>query len=318
MKRICAMLMILWSSIIPLYAAMSDATALKQAKMIFGNQAAIETVRDILASNWTKQIGVKSIGCANDFTAFGTGFNTWDAAFADWAVHPASISGPFKGTVNFKATAWDNNAVTKFDFIIDSGPLNSTISLTPAQSWSVSVPVSTTLLTTGVHVVCAYAQDAAGLVGRSAARLFSVDQSVATSPADFYLQASTPDGHPTIGTASAIPPPPPPTPINIAPVINPIPPQDVLIGMPATFTAMITDTSQSGWIQWQSPSSSSVVINSPTYQWSNPGNPWPGSINVGPVAYSVSITAPVGIYPITVTFSDWEFTTVQSTTLTVH
>lgn len=188
MKRIWFVLLASLIAALPLYAAMSDAGALKQARLLFGPQAEISTIRDLNASNWTKQIGVKSVGCYQPFTVLGSGFNTWDAAFADYALHPAPIGGPFKGTIDFKSTAWDNVAVTKFDLIIDSEQLHAIVTNPPAQQWDVSIHVNTTLLANGMHVVCKRAEDAAGNVGLSLrVWLFNVDQSIASSPTEWQL-----------------------------------------------------------------------------------------------------------------------------------
>lgn len=195
MKRIVVIVLLLWA--VPLYAALSDAAAMKQARSLWGNLAAIGTIRDYTATNWTRQIGVKSIGCIEPFTVLGSGFNTWDAAFADYAAHPVPMAGPFKGTVNFKASAWDNVAVTKFDFIIDGVPMNAVITLAPAPLWEVSVPVNTSLLANGLHLACIRAEDAAGNVGLSAARLFNTDQAIASSPTEWNLQSLPPNGIPS-------------------------------------------------------------------------------------------------------------------------
>jgi len=195
MKRICVLVCLLWC--LPLYAAMSDSTALKQARVLWGNLASIGQLRDSTASNWTKQIGVKSPGCIRPFTVLGSGFNTWENAFADYAAHPVPMAGPFKGTVNFKASAWDNVAITKFDFIIDGASLNAVITLSPQPQWDVSVPVNTTLLANGLHLACIRAEDAAGNVGLSAARLFNVDQLVASSPTEWNFSMPPPNGDPS-------------------------------------------------------------------------------------------------------------------------
>lgn len=196
MKRILSLILL---AALPAYAAMSDSTALRQAKTLWGNLGAIGTIRDQTATNWTKQVGVKSIGCLQPFTVLGSGFNTWDNAYADAAAHPVSIAGPLKGTVNFLSNAWDNVAVTKFDFIIDGVPLNAVITLPPQQDWDVSVPVNTSLLSNALHVVCVRAEDAAGNVGLSAARLFYVDQAVAQATPEFRLNPQLPpDGRPSV------------------------------------------------------------------------------------------------------------------------
>ena len=193
----------IWIGASPLHAAMSDAQALKQARLLFGSQAEIATIRDVNAQNWTKQIGVKSVGCYQPFTVLGSGFNTWDAAFADYALHPVAMGGPFKGTVTFKSTAWDNVAVTKFDLIIDSERLNAVVTLPPAPQWDVSVPVITTLLSSGLHVVCKRAEDAAGNVGLSLkVWLFNVDQSIAQSPTEWQLGPS--DGPPSMSIPTSL------------------------------------------------------------------------------------------------------------------
>lgn len=210
MKKLWLVLLAAWIGVLPLYAAMSDAQALKQARLLFGPQAEIATVRDLNAQNWTKQIGVKSLGCFQPFTILGSGFNTWDAAFADYVLHPVAIGGPFKGTVNFKSSVWDDVAVTKFDLIIDSERLNAVITIPPAPRWDLAIPVNTTLLTNTMHVVCKRAEDAAGNVGLSLkVWLFNVDQSIAQGPTEWQLGA--PDGsHPSIdvpaGLVSAEPP----------------------------------------------------------------------------------------------------------------
>lgn len=193
MKKFIVILLALWA--LPLYAAMSDANAMKNARMRWGDIAAIGTVRcqkerpGCTATNWTKQVGISSLNCTNAFTVLGSGFNTWDAAFADADAHPAPIAGPLKGTVNFRAKAFDDVAVVKLDFIIDSTPLNAAIQNAPGPQWDISFPINTTLLAPGMHAVCATASDAAGNTGRSGALLFTVDQLVASGPAEMRVNA---------------------------------------------------------------------------------------------------------------------------------
>lgn len=179
--------------VMPLYAAMSDSTAIKQARNRWGDLAAIGTIRcqkdkpGCTSTNWTRQVGISSYGCMTDFTVIGSGYNTWDAAFAYADMHPPMIVGPLKNTVNFRGKAVDDFSVTKLDFIIDGTPLNAVITNPPSQMWDVIIPINTTLLSTGLHEVCAVASDAAGNTGRSVAVLFTVDQAAATTIAELRV-----------------------------------------------------------------------------------------------------------------------------------
>ncbi len=208
MKRICIVLLVLLT-VQPMFAAMSDATAVKQARMRWGKLARIGTVRCEVAlpgcttSNWTKQVGISGVGCNNEFVILGSGPNTWENAFADADAHPVPVVGPLKGTVQLKAKAFDDVSVVKLDFIIDSMPLNAQIQQAPAPQWDVAFSLNTTLLVTGLHAVCATASDAAGNTGRSGALLFTVDQSIAgTTPQE--LRANAVDLRPSVSMPATI------------------------------------------------------------------------------------------------------------------
>lgn len=72
----------------PLFAALSDAEALKKAVALFGRGATIGTHRDDDDANWTKWIGVKDPNCATGARWLANGFNTYDAAFVNVDLMP--------------------------------------------------------------------------------------------------------------------------------------------------------------------------------------------------------------------------------------
>lgn len=163
---------------LPLYASMSDPSALKLAKTTWGDVAMIGQRRDMTASNWTKLVGYKSPMCVNDFTVVGSGFSTWDAAFADAQAHPAAVGGPFKGIVTVQVNAWDNVALSSVQFYIDGNAIAMAKTPQPPVSMLVATwDVDTTMLTNGYHVLCAQAVDTSMLTGKSYdGYLFKVDQ----------------------------------------------------------------------------------------------------------------------------------------------
>jgi len=202
MKRLVVVLMLF---ALPLYAAMSDGQALKQARTLWGSISHIGTERGQTDSNWWKLVGVQSEGCQKPFTVIGRGFNTWDAAFADAAAHPLPVAGPFKSTINIHVTAWDDQTVAKVDLFIDSVRLNSTVTMPPTQRWDVSIPLNTTLLANGLHVVCAYVEDGTGKIGGSAqARLFTVDQNIVQAQNDWFMEPQPANGTPVISVPESI------------------------------------------------------------------------------------------------------------------
>lgn len=158
-----------------LLAAMSDSKAMTEAKKIFGPMANIAQVRGPVDTYWTKQIGVQSKGCNKDFTAIGEGSNTWEAAFA--AIPPGVVKGPYSGKVQLISIAWDDTGVTGFQWIIDGANLGLEITKDPVPLMlNVNVEWDTASGPQGVHVLCAWAKDAAGNIGRSKAIVVLLDQ----------------------------------------------------------------------------------------------------------------------------------------------
>lgn len=178
-----------------LFFAMSDAAALKKARDIWGDVAMIGTARDIVASNWYRQVGYKSPGCYNEFTIVGQGFNTWDAAFNDASTKPpVTIAGPFKGNLLITAEAFDNVGLIGFQYFIDGvGQPALTVPPDPPQpKLTVNLTVDTTTLNKGNHVLCARATDTSNNVGRSSnGWMFSVDQATGSSGVSWFPNQAT-------------------------------------------------------------------------------------------------------------------------------
>lgn len=171
--RILFVLVLLLPSI--LLAAMSDSKAMTEAKKLFGPMANIGQVRGPLDTYWTKQIGVQSKGCNKDFTALGEGLNTWEAAF--FAIPPDAVKGPYSGKVRLISIAWDDTGVTAFQWIIDGTNLGLEITKDPVpMMMNIDVEWDTASGPQGFHVLCAYAKDAAGNIGRSKAIVVQLDQ----------------------------------------------------------------------------------------------------------------------------------------------
>lgn len=164
--------------VVPLYAAMSDPAALNLVRSLWGDQASIATFRDQTASNWTRQIGVKSTNCKQKFTVLGSGFNTWDAAFADATANPPAIKGPFKANIVITAAGVSSgNPVAALTQWIDDIKVSTMIFDPPAQSVSAPLNIDTRILSPGVHVICGQSLDATGAtVGTSPAFLFRVER----------------------------------------------------------------------------------------------------------------------------------------------
>lgn len=166
---------------LPLYAALSDSAALSKARQMWGPLATISSIRNSNASNWTRQVGIESTNCQTPFTVFGSGFNTWDAAFADAALRPIPMSGPFKGTVQLQMDAWDDVGVTRFRFYID-GVQQPELTQPSKPQMTATQNFDTRTIANGIHVLCARAFDAGSNFGASRAFLFRVDQTIASGP----------------------------------------------------------------------------------------------------------------------------------------
>lgn len=180
MKRVLRVAALALGAAIPLYAAMSDTSALKKAKATWGDVAMIGQKRNMVQSNWSKLVGFASPKCDQEFTVVGSGFNTWDAAFADADMHPAMIFGPFKQTITLRIQAWDNVSLKEVAFWIDGNSIAAPVTPAPGttvQNIDAMWDIDTTQLTNGYHVMCGQATDDTGLVGKSyIGAIFKVDQ----------------------------------------------------------------------------------------------------------------------------------------------
>lgn len=170
----------LWAIIIPflsagvLLAAMSDAAALSQARKMWGNMANISQIRGPLDTYWTKQVGVSSKECKNDFTVLGSGLNTWEAAF--FTVPADVVKGPLAGVLTLKNTVYDDVAVASWQWILDGQPMGPLITTPPVQRAPIQSTWDTTTIPNGVHVICGVAKDTSGNTGRSRATVIRIDQ----------------------------------------------------------------------------------------------------------------------------------------------
>src|SRR3970040_1736576 len=132
-----------------LQAAMSDARAMSEAKKLFGPLAMIWQERNSTATNWTKLIGIESKRCATPAVTMGKGFNTWDAAFIDYNTHKFErpIAGPFSGTIQLKASAFDNRGLKNYQWVVDGTDYGSLFNISgpePIKEWLMELTVDTT------------------------------------------------------------------------------------------------------------------------------------------------------------------------------
>jgi hypothetical protein len=192
------LLFILLSLTIPLYAAMSDASALKAAKIRWGSVAMIGQKRDMMQSNWTKLVGYASPMCVAEFTAVGSGFNTWDAAFADADMHPPKVGGPYKGHVSITLNAYDAVAISTVQVYIDGQAPMAVKTFPPSpptQVAAVSWDFDTTTIADGFHVLCAQGTNPAGLIGKTySGYLFIVNQATGQESGVLGMPGSTQPG----------------------------------------------------------------------------------------------------------------------------
>lgn len=173
-RWILGVVSILWASL-TLLAAMSDPKALSETKRLFGSMGGIATVRAQGDTYWTKQVGVYSPGCRNDFQVLGSGLNTWEAAF--FAVPADTIKGPFSGDILLKNYAWDNVGVTGWQWLVDGKALGPEL-VYPAGQQGVQVQLlwQTATGPQGLHTICGFAKDEAGNIGRTRAWVVLLDQ----------------------------------------------------------------------------------------------------------------------------------------------
>ncbi len=168
--------------VIPLYAAMSLAGAKAKAVSLWGPAGMIGDEQYSTANDYTRQVGVHSGGCARTFTVLGSGFSTWDAAFADYGARLATgkvlIGGPLKGIVLLKVEAWDDVGVAGFQYFVDSKPWGPELVLPVAPRWNSTTGLDTSQLANGFHVLCSQARDEQGNIGYSEVWLFRTDQNV--------------------------------------------------------------------------------------------------------------------------------------------
>lgn len=163
------------------FAALSDSAALKKAALLFGNTVRIGTVRNRTASNWTKQIGIETIGCDHDFTVLGEGFNTWDAAFADYDAKVAARTPPIKNhftdPVNIAPLltppGFANPTPINVDVLLDGMPYGPQLTITNGILSPLMFDPAT--MTKGAHVFCFQIHDDTGRVNRSPAWMFFRD-----------------------------------------------------------------------------------------------------------------------------------------------
>lgn len=188
MKRIPILLLIL---VQPLAGAMSDAAARKKAFDLWGPYAMIGQIRAYPDQNWFKYVGIETKGCraaavnfglANksvEFLVFGRGFNSWDAAFSDAMINPPLFSGPFAGTIQLVAAAYDDTSLASFRWTVD-GNLLPLISITGMYA-QVQSNFDTSTLPDGLHYLCATVADTTNNIRVSDPYVFKTSQSTPTT-----------------------------------------------------------------------------------------------------------------------------------------
>jgi hypothetical protein len=179
-----------------MWLSLSDPSALKMAKTLWGQVAMIGQRRDMTQSNWTKLVGYISPGCVNDFTVVGSGFNTWDAAFADAQLHPVMADGPYRGHITVTINVADPVSISTVQTTIDTNP-PLTVATFPPNPPTVQTAIKwdfdTSLLVDGTHVLCAQVANSANLVGRTySGYLFSTNQSTGRDGGSIGLPSMVP------------------------------------------------------------------------------------------------------------------------------
>lgn len=187
MKRLMFVGFLWMCLILTVHAAMSDSKAMSEAKKLWGNQATIAQERSFTDSNWNRYIGIKSPQCISSMLRLGSGFNTWDAAFAEYEANKDSRKpfGPLKGTVELQIDIYDNKSVVSAEIFIDGTRFASkTFEQSPDYYYAqgeIKMTLDTNLLSPGYHVICAKGKDAAGNEGAAPGVLFLVDQTASVA-----------------------------------------------------------------------------------------------------------------------------------------
>jgi hypothetical protein len=180
MKKLFVVVLVLALNV-PIFAALSDSGALKKAIGMFGDTTRIGTVRNRTASNWTKQIGIETIGCDHDFAVLGQGFNTWDAAFADYDAKVTAgmppIKNHFQGTASYtptvNPTGFLNASTITVKVLLDGIPYGPDLAINNGIVDPLNFDV--TPLTKGAHAFCFQIHDSVGHTSLSPAWMFFRD-----------------------------------------------------------------------------------------------------------------------------------------------
>lgn len=169
-----------------LYAAMSDSKAATEAFKIWGVRSHIAAERTWGASNWTRKIGFLSPGCKDDFTVVGSGFNTWDAAFAALpadkgigdtinGITPLRVDSPAPVSPVPVVSDVVPGLIVRVQILIDGSPIGPPLETgTGALPWSVQVQWDTTTVSDGPHILCAQVFHPDGSYGRMPAVMLMV------------------------------------------------------------------------------------------------------------------------------------------------
>lgn len=190
MRRLCVIAVLILAPML-LLASMNDTAALKKAQQLWGLQGHIAPDRSVSAANWTRGVGVNSDNCKVPFTILGSGYNTWDAAFADYEYNlangtsprdkngkpisiPVVIHGPYKNILTLTPDVSEPPGVTAAQIYIDG------VSQGPESPLGVTVSIDTTKLAKGIHVMCTASRTIKNELVGSQAWLFSIDQSAGT------------------------------------------------------------------------------------------------------------------------------------------
>lgn len=189
-------------SVVPAYAALSDAQAVSLARSIWGDSAQVSKTRVFGDTNWTFSVGFKSPGCATDFTVLGSALNDWDSAFA--LVPNNTSPPPFSGQAVLQVQSGGSPPapltvfqafVTTFQFLLDGKPLGVPLAVpalvNPTDPWSLTSPWDTTLVPDGFHVLCGQWQDASGNIGPVHATMVVVKQAAPVAPATAGAKIAT-------------------------------------------------------------------------------------------------------------------------------
>ncbi len=158
--------------VLPVFAAMSDSSAMKKAILLYGGNVVIGTVRGSLSTNWDKFIGIRTLGCDSTFKSIGQGYNSWEAAFDSVAANESSLirmGDPV--SMRFSVSFWSPRS---YQWVLDGFPASAKVLLLDAPVTQEPIAVAISGAGPGVHNVCVVLEDSAGAAKASQPFLFRI------------------------------------------------------------------------------------------------------------------------------------------------